>query len=402
MNIGLLIYDLRSGGAERILCKWSDLLNENHNITLYTFDGSSKPEYSYSGKLAILNLPSKGKNRLKQLQMVVGRSMKLRRRIKADNINMLISFCSTANFPAMFQQVNTIASIRLYSEYFSYQKIYRFLICHTKTELMVQTNRLKKDILLDVGEKYSSKIHVLANPVDVVDIRNKMQDSLDDCFLKAIRGKKVICFTASFKTSKNHWNLIKSFNLLHKEMPETVLLLIGGNGELEAKIRKMVEESIIKNSVIFVGKTMNPFKYERQADLFVLPSLFEGIPNVLLEAMAVGLPVIATDCPSGPREILYTNPNFNITTKGIEQADFGLLVEQFSPIPNFEIDCVTEQNYILKNAMKNVLTDHSLNLFYREKAILRSSKYDLNEYKHQLDNLIHKCWKGDGGNQCGH
>ena len=46
MNIGLLIYDLRSGGAERVLCKWSDLLSGENNITIYTFDGQADPEYS--------------------------------------------------------------------------------------------------------------------------------------------------------------------------------------------------------------------------------------------------------------------------------------------------------------------------------------------------------------------
>ena len=137
----------------------------------------------------------------------------------------------------MFQRVPRIASIRLYSEYFSYRKIYRFLIKHTQTALAVQTNRLKNDILLDVGEKYSSKIHVIGNPLDTELIKEKMKEEPEGEFLERIRGKKVICFTASFKTAKNHWNLIKSFNLLHKDMPETVLVLIGGQGELEEKIR---------------------------------------------------------------------------------------------------------------------------------------------------------------------
>lgn len=393
MNIGLLIYDLRSGGAERVLCKWSDLLNEENKIIMYTFDGQAEPEYSFSGKLSVLDLPSRGKKKAKQIQTLAKRCLRLRKQIKQDNIDLLISFCSTANFPAMFQRVPRIASIRLYSEYFSYRRIYRFLIKYTKTALVVQTKRLKNDILADVGEKYSSKIHVIGNPLDTEFIKEKMKEEPEGEFLDRIRDKKVICFTASFKTAKNHWNLIKSFYLLHKDMPDTVLVLIGGRGELEEKTRRMVDDSPIKDSVIFVGRTTNPFKYEKYADAFVLPSITEGIPNVLIEAMAVGLPVISTDCPSGPREILLENPDMNVTTEGIERAEYGILVEPFPNVLDFDINHTTKQNIVLYNAMKALLSDKKLNDHYRCQAKYRTQKYDMAAYKKELYCLIKEVWR---------
>lgn len=388
MNIGLLIYNLKSGGAERVLCKWSDLLSECHDVTLYTFDGSSTPEYTYSGKLTVLDAPSSGINKLKQMENLFKRYWKLRKQLKKDKIDLLISFCSTANFPTMFQRVPKMASIRLYSEYFSYRRIYRFLIRYTKTALIVQTERLKNDILADVGKEYDSKIHVIGNPLDLGAIRERMKEEPDSSFLERIRGKKVICFTASFKTSKNHWNLIKSFNLLHQEIPDTVLVLIGSQGALEQNIRDMVENSSIKDDVIFLGKTANPFKYEKYADVFVLPSITEGIPNVLIEAMAVGLPVISTDCPSGPREILLDSPDMSLTTAGIEHADYGILIEPFSGKPNFEMNCVTEQNVLLKNALQDILLNQEYNHYYRRQASLRSQRYDMLAYQKELLNLV--------------
>lgn len=390
MNIGLLIYDLRSGGAERVLCKWSDLLNEENNITIYTFDGQADPEYSYSGKLSVLDLPSRGKNKVKQMLTLIKRYLSLRKQIKQDNIDLLVSFCSTANFPAMFQRVPRIASIRLYSEYFSYRKIYRFLIKHTQTALAVQTNRLKNDILLDVGEKYSSKIHVIGNPLDTELIKEKMKEEPEGEFLERIRGKKVICFTASFKTAKNHWNLIKSFNLLHKEMSETVLVLIGGQGELEEKTRRMVDDSPINDSVIFVGKTTNPFKYEKYADVFVLPSITEGIPNVLIEAMAVGLPVISTDCPSGPREILSEIPVFDTKCSGAEKMKYGILVETFSNVPNFDFEELTDQNLYLYKAIREMLNDNNLNQHYRMMSQIKTEQYNLENYKNKLKDIVNE------------
>ena len=74
-----LKHDLRSGGAERVLCKWSDLLSGENNITIYTFDGQADPEYSYSGKLSVLDLPSRGKNKVKQMLTLVKRYLRLRK-----------------------------------------------------------------------------------------------------------------------------------------------------------------------------------------------------------------------------------------------------------------------------------------------------------------------------------
>lgn len=76
MNIGLLIYDLRSGGAERVLCKWSDLLIQENRVFLYTYDGTYEPEYSYSGKLQVLNVPSKGRKRFRKYQCFTKLKMK--------------------------------------------------------------------------------------------------------------------------------------------------------------------------------------------------------------------------------------------------------------------------------------------------------------------------------------
>lgn len=388
MNIGLLIYDLRSGGAERVLCKWSDLLSRGHKVTLYTFDNSSLPEYKYSGTLTNLNAPSSGRNMLKQVGTTFKRCCKLNKQLKKDKIDVLISFCSTANFPTMFQNVTRAASIRLYAEYFSYKNIYRFLIKYTKTELIVQTQRLKRDILADVGERYAPKIHVIGNPLDGDMIRKKMTECPPNEFLEKIQGKKVICYTASFKTAKNHCNLIKSFYLLYQEIPDVILLLIGGQGEMEEKIHMMVDDSSIRDNVIFAGKTTNPFKYEKYADVFVLPSITEGIPNALIEAMAVGLPVVSTDCPSGPREILFKAPDMSVTTTGIEYADYGILVEPFFGEPDFRMEHLSKQNIVLKDALKSILLNPYLLDHYRKQASIRAQKYDLGEYQKDLERLI--------------
>lgn len=390
-RIGLVIYDLRSGGAERVLCKWSDMLSEGNDVYIYTFDSNSKPEYTFTATLRELEEPSKGRGKINQIATVYQRYNKLNKAIKKDKIDLVISFCSTANFPTMFIRGKKAASIRLFSEYSSYKKIYDFLIKYTSTKLIVQTERLKKEIVDAVGKKYSSRILVIGNPLDLERISEFCIEEPEQEFLRQIEGYKIISFVSSFKSTKNHWNLLKSFKLIHDHMPDTKLVLVGGQGELEKNTKKMVENSDIKDAVIFTGKTLNPFKYTKYSDVFVLPSITEGIPNVLIEAMATGLPVVSTDCLSGPREILCKAPDHDEEIKGIKYADYGILVETFNPNPDFSISNICEQNVVLAEAIENVLSDTALCQKLKKASIDRSKDFDIPIYKEKLRIIVREC-----------
>jgi glycosyltransferase involved in cell wall biosynthesis len=81
-------------------------------------------------------------------------------------------------------------------------------------------------------------------------------------------------------------------------------LIILGEGEERPSLEKLIATLGLQDSVALPGFVPNPYAYMRNAALFVLSSLWEGLPTVLIEAMAVGVPVVSTDCPSGPFEIL--------------------------------------------------------------------------------------------------
>lgn len=116
--------------------------------------------------------------------------------------------------------------------------------------------------------------------------------------------------------------------------------------------------------MILLGRQSNPYKYISQADCFVFSSNYEGFPNVLLEALACGLPIISTDCMSGPREILAPNsePSFQIKDN-IEDAEYGVL----TPVDDSEK---------LAAAMEMMMEDESLRDSYRSKARHRAKEFD--------------------------
>lgn len=98
--------------------------------------------------------------------------------------------------------------------------------------------------------------------------------------------------------------LLEALDELVHQRQRPVRLTIVGQGRLEAELRRIVWSRQLGEYVRFAGQVANPCEWVVQADLFVLPSLFEGLPNALIEAVACGVPVIASDCPTGPREIL--------------------------------------------------------------------------------------------------
>ena len=102
---------------------------------------------------------------------------------------------------------------------------------------------------------------------------------------------------------KDFATLLRAFSLVRTSLP-SVKLIILGEGEERSKLEQLSRELKIEKDVQLPGYVLNPFTYMAHADLFVLSSRWEGFANVLVEAMACGTPVVSTDCPSGPAEIL--------------------------------------------------------------------------------------------------
>lgn len=114
------------------------------------------------------------------------------------------------------------------------------------------------------------------------------------------KGRRIIS-VGSLKEQKNHRLLLRAFRDMGDDK---AFLLILGQGSLEAELRTLAEELGILRQVVFAGFYHDPTPFYATADLFVLSSDYEGFGNVLVEALGQGVPVVSTDCPSGPSEIL--------------------------------------------------------------------------------------------------
>jgi glycosyltransferase involved in cell wall biosynthesis len=145
------------------------------------------------------------------------------------------------------------------------------------------------------------RIQVIYNPIVTPDLQKKSDALLKHPWFD-IGTPPVILGVGRLTTQKAFDILIEAFAQVRKS--QVTRLLILGDGEERPRLESQIKKLGLEQDVSLPGFVSNPYPYFSHAALFVLPSRWEGLPTVLVEAMSLRTPVIATDCPSGPREIL--------------------------------------------------------------------------------------------------
>jgi glycosyltransferase involved in cell wall biosynthesis len=192
-----------------------------------------------------------------------------------------------------------------------------------------------------------SKVKVIHNGLDLEGIEKKSREEVLHPWFN--ETEPIVVAVGRLVSQKAFSYLLEAVKLVNKKIPLRLLMI--GDGEFKGDLKKQAEELGIRDKVDFIGVKKNPFAYMARCDLFVLSSLYEGFPNVLVEAMALGLPVISTNCPHGPSEI-------------IEDGRSGILV----PVENSQA---------IAEAMLRVLGDRGLREKLKVEAKRRVSDFSL-------------------------
>jgi len=145
------------------------------------------------------------------------------------------------------------------------------------------------------------RIQVIPNPVITPELAGLAAEPCDHAWFRTSQ-LPVILGVGRLQRQKDFPTLIRAFAQVHKRRPCRLVILGEGSGRVQ--LQALATELEIAADVELLGFRTNPYPFLARADLFVLSSRWEGSPNVLTEAMALGTPVVATDCPSGPHELL--------------------------------------------------------------------------------------------------
>jgi len=196
--------------------------------------------------------------------------------------------------------------------------------------IVVTSNGVADDLVSAFGVA-RERIRVLHNPVDLAAVAVASQEPVDPAVDPRWPSAPRIVAAGRLADAKNYPLMLEALAIVRRSIPASLLVL--GEGERGAAIRDCGEALGIADAVVFAGFQRNPWKFIARADVFVLSSRYEGFGNVLIEAMACGVPVVATASP-GTRDIVADGVN-------------GLLVERHAAAD-------------LAAAIERVLTDDAL------------------------------------------
>jgi glycosyltransferase involved in cell wall biosynthesis len=167
-------------------------------------------------------------------------------------------------------------------------------------DAIVTVSQGSADDLVNLGLS-SKRIQVIYNPVVTPELFEKAKEPIDHPWFKP-GSPPVILGVGRLEKQKDFPTLIRAFAQMHKQRPARLMIL--GEGKDRPDLEALVQELGLEEDVALPGFVANPFAYMASSAVFVLSSLYEGLPTVLIEAIAVGTRVVSTDCPSGPTEIL--------------------------------------------------------------------------------------------------
>lgn len=240
------------------------------------------------------------------------------------------------------------------------KRIYTFIFQRADSVISIcQTMKQELDHYLDLG-KHPAHLAIY-NPHNLQDIEQKAQEATLNFQFEP--HKKYIVSVGRIVKGKRLDDLIKAYQLIETKHPETELIFIG-DGDQRTLLEKQGEQFQLQHKIHFLGYQKNPFAYIAQSDILVLSSEWEGLPNILIEAMACGTAVISSDCISGPREILHPKSNLQTQLKNqIEHGEYGLL---------YPVGAVER----LAEALELLLEDEALVSSFVQKGYDRSKDFD--------------------------
>jgi len=372
IKIVFVLPNLKGGGAEKVILNLcSNLKRDKFEITLIL--GRKEGEY-------IKFLPSDVEIFDLKVDHVTFGLLKLLKLIKKIKPDIVFSTLTHMNIITLLLKSLFIRNIKVIvreATFFSIAyknssnlkaKVFPFFIklLYNKADKIIFLSRdMLEDFCISFGRYIEeAKMLVIPNPIDIRKINELKNESIDEKEFKD-EAKKIIA-VGRLSKEKGYGYLLDAIPLIVREVDNIKLLILG-----EGKDRKFLEEYAkkigISKYVYFCGFKSNPYKYLAHSDVFVLASLWEGFGNVIIEAMSCGIPVVATDCPSGPREI-------------ISHMDDGILV----PV---------EDSEALATAIIEVLRDESLKEKLTTNAFKKVSNFDVDRIVNIYESLFEEVFE---------
>lgn len=390
-NLLLIVPTLRQGGYERVAVITSRLMQQWFNVTLLIFD-DREANYDTTGIDVInINMPSVP-SKAGKVANLLRRAAKIRSIKKKRKIDISYSFGNTANLANVMSRAGekTVTGLRCSTD----MEVPRYIRLFVKKSDLILS--CSKEIMSVLEKDYNfNKTEFIYNPTDIESIDKMGLEEVPD--FPFTDGERIISCMARDNYIKGIWHLVKAFSIVSKKHDDLRLMILG-SGEYK-NTKKLASDLGIADKISFTGVKKNPFAYVAKSDMYVLASNHEGFPNALLEGMALGKPVVAADCKTGPREIVLSEDELDdLLKKGtarelmpeyIEGA-YGILVRDMSPVEDTDASHITSDDIALAHAIENMLSSEEKMQHYSDVARARACVYTPDKYAEDLQKILNK------------
>lgn len=360
---------LEGGGAERIVCNLMSVLNKNiFDVNLFLFNNKGvywdllsndvnvffgSRDKKYSKWLIIKNLYRVSKD----MDIIIG------------SMELMPTYFSVLVGKLLRKKIIGWVHINIDSILNDKNKIIRFLhrnillkFFYNKLDRIVAvSNGAKENISKYLNDKNRNKVECIYNPIKINEIKEKAKEELVEKI-----EKPFIMGIGRLERQKNFILLIRAYRILLDRGIKHNLIILGQGSQKEYLVNE-VKKLNMEEKVKFLGFKENPYKYLNQADVFVQSSIYEGLPTVLIEALVLNIPVVATNCPDGANEIL-------------DNGKYGLLVKM-------------NDEKALADAIEKILNDRDLQREYKIKSKDGINRFDDKYITHLFEKLFLKMMK---------
>lgn len=398
-KVGLYVPDLSEGGAERVVSRLSMILSKCYEV--YVILNENEVLYDVGCEIINLNI-SADSSLIKKVLLPIHRAKKLKIIKQKYHLDCVISFLTNANIVNILSSTSDTSTILSVRNFSVLEKNESFLSRVNELILKVLCNKANFVIPVSIAlqnslaESYKiphSKMLTIYNPYDIAEINRLSSELIEDSeHKKFLSSGKVFVTVGRLTYQKGYWHLIKAFSMLSTD--SNAKLIIMGTGENQSKIQGLIKQLNLEEKVLLAGYQKNPFKYISRSYAYVQSSLFEGFPNAMSEAMACGCPVIATDCKSGPREILFQNADLNRQIKDIEIADYGIIIPELSVVENWELEQFDDGERKLARAMRMLLDNENLRNYMCRQGKKRVKLFNYQVCMENYRKVIESCTNG--------
>ena len=397
-NLLLIVNQLHGGGAQKVIANLSIYLSEHYQVTLAIYNDLDKIDFVYKGEMEKINLPfpvnTAGNSFSKRFIRFIVLVRKLKQLKKIRAIDVSVSFMEASNIANLLSRRNekTIVSVRsfLSQEFRDHPRLRIFkklitLLYHKADFIVTPSEMIKEDLVSSFNLK-GDRISLIYNFIDSEHINELKKEPIPSLVESLLASNTILINVGRFNRPKGQWLLMPVLRNLKENFPSLKLVIIG-EGSLLTTLTDAAQSSGLKvflssgateeivdpdADVYLLGFKQNPFPFLTRSDIFIKSSIYEGFPNVIIEAMACGLPIISSDCPSGPREILNPSGNFYLTADSIEFSEFGILVPPSRNSSNSDHAYITETT----KAVSALISDKEMKKKYSELSCIRARDFE--------------------------